>query len=70
MADSRRMLAILAHPDDESFRAGGALALLARRGVRVDARYAARRHDLRFPQILGIDLVRLAQVARKAQRGS
>jgi LmbE family N-acetylglucosaminyl deacetylase len=28
-------LAIFAHPDDEAFRAGGTLALLARRGVRV-----------------------------------
>jgi len=30
-----RLLAILAHPDDESFRCGGTLALLARRGVGV-----------------------------------
>lgn len=29
------LLAVFAHPDDESFRCGGALALLARRGVRV-----------------------------------
>lgn len=29
------LLAVLAHPDDETFRCGGALALLARRGVRV-----------------------------------
>ena len=30
-----RLLAVLAHPDDETYRAGGTLALLARRGVRV-----------------------------------
>jgi len=30
-----RLLAVFAHPDDESFRCGGTLALLARRGVRV-----------------------------------
>jgi len=29
------LLAIFAHPDDEAFRCGGTLALLARRGVRV-----------------------------------
>ena len=36
------LLAILAHPDDESFRAGGTLALLARRGVRVHLLTATR----------------------------
>ena len=30
-----RLLAIFAHPDDESYRAGGALALLARKGTQV-----------------------------------
>jgi len=30
-----RLLAIFAHPDDESYRAGGALALLARKGAQV-----------------------------------
>ena len=30
-----RLLAVFAHPDDETFRPGGTLALLARRGVRV-----------------------------------
>ena len=34
MAD-RRLLAVFAHPDDETFRCGGTLALLVRRGVRV-----------------------------------
>jgi LmbE family N-acetylglucosaminyl deacetylase len=31
----KALLAVFAHPDDESFRSGGTLALLARRGVRV-----------------------------------
>jgi len=36
------ILAILAHPDDEVFRCGGTLALLARRGVRVHLITATR----------------------------
>jgi LmbE family N-acetylglucosaminyl deacetylase len=36
------LLAVLAHPDDESFRCGGTLALLARRGVRVNVLTATR----------------------------
>jgi LmbE family N-acetylglucosaminyl deacetylase len=32
---SKRLLAVLAHPDDESFGMGGTLALYARRGVEV-----------------------------------
>jgi len=32
----------LAHPDDETFRCGGTLALLARRGVRVRLLTATR----------------------------
>lgn len=35
MENISRLLAILAHPDDETFRCGGTLALLARRGVQV-----------------------------------
>lgn len=37
-----RLLALFAHPDDETFRAGGTLALLARRGVRVRTLTATR----------------------------
>jgi len=37
-----RLLAIFAHPDDESFRCGGTLALLARRGVAVHVLAATR----------------------------
>ena len=36
------LLAVFAHPDDESFRCDGALALLARRGVRVQVLTATR----------------------------
>ena len=36
------MLAVFAHPDDETFRPGGTLALLARRGVRVHLLTATR----------------------------
>ena len=35
MNETGRLLAIFAHPDDESYRAGGALALLARKGSQV-----------------------------------
>lgn len=38
----RTLLVILAHPDDETFRCGGTLALLARRGVRVQVLTASR----------------------------
>ena len=36
------LLAVLAHPDDETFRCGGTLALLAQRGVRVQVLTATR----------------------------
>lgn len=36
------LLAVFAHPDDETFRCGGALALLAQRGVRVQVLTATR----------------------------
>ncbi len=36
------LLAVLAHPDDETFRCGGTLALLGRRGVRVQVLCATR----------------------------
>ena len=35
MGDHPTLLAVFAHPDDETFRCGGTLALLAARGVRV-----------------------------------
>jgi LmbE family N-acetylglucosaminyl deacetylase len=40
--DEQRLLAVLAHPDDEAYRPGGTLALLARRGVRVHLLTATR----------------------------
>jgi len=40
--DRGALLAVFAHPDDESFRCGGTLALLARRGVRVQVLCATR----------------------------
>jgi LmbE family N-acetylglucosaminyl deacetylase len=36
------LLAVFAHPDDETFRCGGTLALLAQRGVRVQVLTATR----------------------------
>ena len=39
------VLAVFAHPDDESFRCGGTLALLARHGVRVQVLTATRGQD-------------------------
>jgi LmbE family N-acetylglucosaminyl deacetylase len=41
-ADGRRLLAVLAHPDDESFGPGGTLALYARRGVEAHLACATR----------------------------
>ncbi len=38
----RRLLAVFAHPDDETFGAGGTLALYARRGVEVHLVCATR----------------------------
>ncbi|HUW11781.1 MAG TPA: PIG-L deacetylase family protein [Anaerolineae bacterium] len=42
MNESLSLLAVFAHPDDESFRCGGTLALLDRRGVRVRVLAATR----------------------------
>lgn len=39
---SPALLAVFAHPDDESYRPGGTLALLAQRGVRVQVLTATR----------------------------
>jgi len=39
---NKNILAIIAHPDDETFRPGGTLALLARRGARVQVLAATR----------------------------
>lgn len=36
------LLALFAHPDDETFRCGGTLALMAQRGVRVQVLTATR----------------------------
>ncbi len=42
MKPDRVLLAVFAHPDDETFRAGGTLALLAKQGVRVQVLTATR----------------------------
>jgi N-acetylglucosamine malate deacetylase 2 len=39
---SANLLAVFAHPDDETFRCGGTLALLTQRGVRVQVLTATR----------------------------
>ena len=44
MSDRPGLLAVFAHPDDEAFHPGGTLALLARRGVRVQVLTATRGH--------------------------
>lgn len=41
-SESKRLLAVLAHPDDESFGIGGTLAFYAHQGVRVDLFCATR----------------------------
>lgn len=35
MKNSKRLLAVFAHPDDESFRPGGSLAIMAAKGIEV-----------------------------------
>lgn len=42
MKSGASLLAVFAHPDDETFRPGGTLALLARRGARVQVLTATR----------------------------
>jgi LmbE family N-acetylglucosaminyl deacetylase len=42
VSDNATLLAIFAHPDDEVFRCGGTLALLSRRGVRIQVLTATR----------------------------
>ena len=42
MTEGRRLLAVLAHPDDEVFGLGGTLALYAAKGVQVDLVCATR----------------------------
>ena len=50
MNEIGRLLAILAHPDDESYRAGGTLALLAQKGVQVWV-LCATRGELGIPDL-------------------
>ncbi len=42
MMREKSLLAVFAHPDDETYRSGGTLAILARRGVRVQVLTATR----------------------------
>ena len=44
----RCLLAVFAHPDDEAYRPGGTLALLARHGVRVQVLVATRGQATRW----------------------
>ena len=50
--NSRKLLAIFAHPDDESFGPGGTLALYARQGVEVSLVCATRGEVGNIPQSL------------------
>ncbi len=50
MSDRPRLLAVLAHPDDESFGTGGTLALYSRRGVEVHLVCATRGEAGAVPQ--------------------
>ena len=50
MNEIQSLLAIFAHPDDESFRAGGTLALLAQKGVQVWV-LCATRGELGIPSL-------------------
>ena len=58
MKNIQRLLAIFAHPDDESYRAGGALALLALKGAQVSVVCATRGEQ----GILKMDPVETGQV--------
>jgi len=58
MKEIQRLLAIFAHPDDESYRAGGALALLALEGAQVSVVCATRGEQ----GILKMDPVETGQV--------
>lgn len=58
MNSIQSLLGIFAHPDDEAYRAGGALAMVAQKGIPVWALYATRGEQ----GILNLDPVKAGQV--------
>jgi LmbE family N-acetylglucosaminyl deacetylase len=60
--NSRRLLAVLAHPDDESFGPGGTLALYARQGVEVSLVCATRGEVGNIPESIQDSQVSLGEL--------
>jgi len=60
--NKKRLLAIFAHPDDESFGPGGTLALYAQRGVEVHLICATRGEAGKIPDALGQSHETVAQL--------
>jgi LmbE family N-acetylglucosaminyl deacetylase len=60
--DKKKLLAVFAHPDDESFGPGGTLALYARRGVEIHLICATRGEAGKIPEALAQSYQTVAQL--------